>query len=199
MITQTIIEAVFTAGQTVYAIIRNRLNGHVWNTNTQAFEAFNSGNWAQYAIPLTEQAGSGYYSAARPSGVSGFLTSDSIYQQGGGSPTLGDTPATNILYGAGDNIAGMAGDGIAASRMQAALSTESEGTVASGTISASQFPTSLTDVASNLYQGRVLIMTSGLAAKCASIIASYNPTGGVIGLTAPLAVTPSLGDAFVIV
>ena len=92
-VVQTVIESIFTSGQTLYAVIRNRLNGQVWNNNSLAFEVFNSAHWAQYAIALTEQTGSGYYSATRPAGLAGFLTSDSIYQQGGGSPTIGDTPS----------------------------------------------------------------------------------------------------------
>jgi hypothetical protein len=197
VITQTIIECVFTAGQTLYAVIKNRLNGQVWNGS--AFEVYNSGHWASYALPLTEQSGSGYYFLARPAGVSGFLTSDTIYQQGGGSPTLGDSPATNILYGAGDNIAGIAGDAPSVSNFEAGVFTQQQGVVASGIITVSQFPTSLIDTAVNLYQGRILLMTSGAAYKSAAIIGAYNPTAGVITLTGALAAVPSIGDSFVVI
>jgi hypothetical protein len=199
-VTLTIIEALFTSGSTLYAVIRNRLTGQVWNNSTPGFEVFNSAHWSQYAIALTEQSPTGYYTATRPAGLAGALVSESIYQQGGGSPATSDSPATNLAYSAGDNVAAVSGDpAIAPSNLQAALSTEAQGTVASGTISASSFPTSLTDTLLNLYQGRILLMTSGAAYKSAAVIAGYNPTNGVITLLGGLAAAPSPGDSFVIV
>jgi len=197
-IVQTIIETLFTSGSTLYAILRDRLTGHVWNGT--AFEAFNSAHWSSYAIPLTEQSPTGYYTASRPSGVSGFIVSESIYQQAGGSPATSDSPATNLGYSAGQNIAAIAGDAaLAPSNLQAALSTEAQGTISAGTITASSFPTSLLNTNTNNFQGRILLMVSGAAAQSAALIAQYNPTGGVLTLSGALAAVPSPGDSFVIV
>ena len=86
-----IIEAIYTSGSTLYAILRDRMTGKVWNTSgTPAFEVYNAAHWASYAIAMTEQASSGYYTSTRPAGVAGFLTSEQVFNQAGGGPATSD-------------------------------------------------------------------------------------------------------------
>jgi hypothetical protein len=73
------------SGISVYAIIRDQA-GLVWNGSS--FEAYNSANWATYAVALVEQASSSYFKAAFPSAIAAGKYSWVIHQ---GSPaTLGD-------------------------------------------------------------------------------------------------------------
>ncbi len=192
-----IIEAIYTSGATLYAIRRNRLNGYVWNTSTLAFEAYTASHWSQYAIALTEQTGSGYYSAAAPS-TSGYLTSDAIYLQAGSSAAVTDT-ALILKNSVGENIAGISGDAaVSPSNLQAALSSETQGAVAAGTIAANSFTTNLTNANANAYQGMTLRFFTGVCAGMVGLIQSYSVSGGVITLSASLAATPSAGDSFII-
>lgn len=48
------IQASFTTNVTVYVIIRNRV-AQAWNTNTGAFETYQTTNYTNYAVSLTEQ------------------------------------------------------------------------------------------------------------------------------------------------
>lgn len=194
-----VIEALFTTGQTLYAVLRDRLTGKTWNNTGSAWEVYNSAHWTQYAIALAEQTSSGYYTATRPTGTAGFLTSESIYQQAGGSPALGDTPATNLGYSHGQNVAAISGDAAnAPTNLEANLLSQVQGQVAAGTITAQIFPTNLLNANTNAFSGRVLLMVSGAAVNMAALIAQYNPTNGVITLSAALAAAPSANDQFII-
>lgn len=196
-ITLPIIEAIFSTGQTLYAVITNRLNGQVWTGS--AFENYNSAHWSSYAIALTEQTPSGYYMVARPSGVSGYLTSERIYQQAGGSPADTDT-AINLVHSQGENVAAISGDPSASpSNLQAALSTETQGTIQAGSITAQSFTTNLVNTNAGAFQGLTIRFITGVCAGMAGLIANYTVSGGVIALSGSLAATPSAGDTFVIV
>jgi hypothetical protein len=80
-----IIESVLQTGVIAYAIIRNNA-GLVWNGSS--FEAYNSANWATYAVSLTEQASSSYFKASFPSAISAGIYSFVIHQ--GSPPAIGD-------------------------------------------------------------------------------------------------------------
>lgn len=82
-----IIEIGGQSGLTLYALIRNS-SAQVWNGS--AFETYNSSNWSTYDVAMTEQASSGYYTAAFPSAISAGKYSFMIHQQLGGSPATGD-------------------------------------------------------------------------------------------------------------
>lgn len=82
--------AIFFPG-TYYAVIHHP-NGTVWNNVTLVFEAFNAAHWTQYAIVLSPQGASGYYSVAYPSQITGVLTTELFYQQAGGGPLITDQP-----------------------------------------------------------------------------------------------------------
>lgn len=193
------IEAYFTVGQTLYVMQWNRISGQVWNNVSLAFENYTAANWAQYAVPLTEKTSSGYYSAARPAGLAGALITDVLYLQSGGSPTTADAPPQSMGRSAGENLLGVAGDPSSApTNLQAALSTETQGAVASGVITASSFPTSLTNTVAAAYQGMTIRFITGAAAGMVGLIANYTPTAGVMTLAGSLATAPAAGDTFII-
>ncbi len=105
-----------------------------------------------------------------------------------------------MAYSGGDNVAAISGDASQApTNLQAALSTEVQGAVASGTITVSSFPTDLTNTNVAAYQGRILLFVSGVAAGMAGLISNYNPTNGVITLSGALAIAPNDTDEFIIV
>ncbi len=82
-----LIETAYIPGRNLYVVIH--AGGQVWNKDTAAFENYSQGNWVHYAVPLSEQVSSGYYSAAYPSGIpAGTLSTDVLYQQNGATPVL---------------------------------------------------------------------------------------------------------------
>lgn len=81
-----IIEVGSKSGLTLYATLHNS-TGQVWNGSS--FVSYNSANWSTYAISLTEQTGSGYYTAAFPSVTAGKYTVKA-YKQFAGSPAIDD-------------------------------------------------------------------------------------------------------------
>lgn len=74
-------------GGVVYGHLRN-LAGAVWNGS--AFVAWNVANWATYALALTEQTGSGFFTANMPAGLAAGIYSVNYYRQAGASPAQGD-------------------------------------------------------------------------------------------------------------
>lgn len=193
------IETYFNVGATLYVFAHNRLTGQAWNNNTLVWENWNIAHWTQYAIPLTEQTGSGYYTAPRPVGLAGYLVSETIYQQVGGSPASGDAPPQGLIRSAGDNVLAISGDALSApTNLQSVLKSQTQGAVISGTITVSSIPTNLTETIVGAYQGRVLYMLTGSAAGMAALIANYSPTNGLLTLSGGLAVAPSAADLFII-
>jgi len=83
-------------GLTLYAIINHPTSWQqVWDyaASVPGWVLFTTGNWADFAIPLTEDPAGGYrYHASIPSEIttSGTLRVD-IFQQAGGSPAITDT------------------------------------------------------------------------------------------------------------
>ncbi len=193
-----IIECVQATGLNIYAAQINRLTGQWWYTVTPAWEAFNAAHWLSYAIALAEAGASGYYSAARPTGVAGSLVTDIFYSRAGGSPAIGDAPPFNLLHGEGENVASINADPAAAPQnLAAGLGTEIQGAVAAGTLTNSSFPTNVTGYANNLLVGRWLYFLTGANAKAAAQILAYNGGTGVI-TTAPFVGAPSVADQFLI-
>lgn len=200
MATRLPLQAVFNTGATLYKVLHNP-NAQVWNPATGpsgAWENFNGANWAQYGVPLTEQAGTGYYRATYPAGIGAVLTSEVTYQQAGGGPVVGDTPIAQPDQSQGQNVAAIAGDPDVADTLQQNLSVVARG-AAAGVPTTSVIPTDLTVAQANAFAGRSVVFTSGAAFECAGRIVSYNPTAGVLTLAAPLAVAPAAADTFVIV
>lgn len=83
-----IIEVATQSGAIVYAFIRDS-TAKIWNGS--AFVVYNQADWATYAVAMTEQAGSGYFSGVFPAAIAAGKYSIVIHQQNGGSPAAGDS------------------------------------------------------------------------------------------------------------
>lgn len=71
-------------GRTCYFIVRGSGNS-IWSTAGNAFEAFTSGNWADYDVSLTEQGVSNIYVGDMPAAVPpGVFDIDARQQMGAG-------------------------------------------------------------------------------------------------------------------
>lgn len=200
--TLLLIEVLYQVGVVVYCMIRRRSDGFVWNTALNGgdggFEAWNAGNWAQYAIPMTEQASSGYYTAAYPANIGATLTSEAFFARTGGTPAAADAPAFLLTASQGGNVAGVAGSATAAVNLGAATGSQTIGAII-GTPTATVLPTDLTTSTDDRYIGRILIMTSGVAVDQVQYVISYDGTTKEITLAAPLISTPAAADTFIIV
>lgn len=198
------IEVIYQSGVNLYAVIRRRSDGFVWNTALNGgdggFEAWNSGNWAQYAIPLAEQSPSGYYSAAYPSTIGAQFTSEIVYIRVGGSPAASDAPPFILTLSQGQGVSAVNGVAQDAVNMDAALSTQKIGAAVGSVPGPLSVTTNLTDTTDDVYLGRVIIWTSGAMIRQAAKISGYDGTTKVLTVLAwATNLTPSDGDAFVII
>lgn len=197
------IVTVYLSSRSVYVVVWNPATALFWNKDTAAWESYNQANWTHYAIPLTEYVSSGIYKATYPSGIAaGILSTEFVYQQNGASPTLPGIPGGDsfltILQSQGTNVQTIAGAGTAPINMAAAAGLIiSNGAVGSGTITTSSFPTNLPSAPAQAYVGRIIAFTSGVNIGQETNITAYNPTGGVVTVTA-LTNAPSIGDTFVV-
>jgi len=200
-----VIQATYQTGFSLYAVIHNPLTGQVWNASTQVFEIFTSGNWANYAVAMAEQTGTGYYSASFPgsailAAAGAALMTEAVYIRAGGSPTIGDIPAMNLQQSQGVNVASMLGNYTPLFNMLVALSTEQVLLVSSSPAANQVTATTAPSGNADNYIGRALIFApGGAAAQQAYRISAYDQTTGTFTLTTPLLTTPSNGDQFVVV
>lgn len=197
------IEVIYQSGAELYAMIRRRSDGYAWNTALNSgdggFEAWNAGNWAQYAIALTEQASSGYYVGAYPIAIGAAFTSEVFYVRAGGSPASSDAPPFNLLLSQGQGIAAVRGDGQAAVNMANALSAQAVGAAVGSPPSAASVTTTLEETVDDTFLGRTILWVTGAMAKQGARISGYNGTTKVMSVLAwPSTLTPSDGDTFVI-
>ena len=90
------------SGATVYATIRVPTNGNAgkwWDTVAEAVAAFAVGDWANYAITLSELGSSGLYEGDIPAGLSTELSLEVIYwEQAGASPASSDYKICGSLF-----------------------------------------------------------------------------------------------------
>lgn len=198
----SLIEALYLPGRNLYVVIH--AGGQVWNKDTVAFENYTQGNWTHYAVPLTEQTSSGYYSAAYPSGITaGTLSTECLYQQNGGTPVLPALPGGDSFLSAfqsqGTNAQTIAGDGTAAINLADSADGIVPGAAIAGTLSTTQASTNLTNSVDNAYINRGLVWTSGTLKGQAGIISAYSHTNGLITVSTPFTGAPSAADTFVIV
>lgn len=193
----TPIETAYATGMSLYVVIHNP-NGKVWNTNTLAFENYNSAHWGQYAISMTEQTNSGYYSAPYPTQIEDVLTSEALYIRGGGSPALGDS-SIGIAQSQGANVAAIGNDAIAAANLAASAGTMITGAVIAGTLTSTSFPTDLPDTTDDVYIGRIVVFTDGDLIRQVGNIIAYDGATQTITVAAPFTGAPSSTDTFVIV
>ncbi len=87
------IQCSFKSAATVYALFRGYSNniGLIWRTDTNVWEAFNSANYANYVVSLTEQGSSAYYAGNFPTQIQAGSFSVVSKQQLTGSPAQTDT------------------------------------------------------------------------------------------------------------
>ncbi len=200
MIQKMPLQIVFTTGSDIYAVVRGVVGGvrKYWNptlnTGAGGWEVYNSAHWAQYAVALTEDAGSGYYDTDFPANISGVITSETYYNNA--SPTLGDAAIDGISYSQGRNSNGMAGDPLAVSNMQQAAGAAVVG-AASGVPTAQLIPTNLSTADAAAAVGGSIIFTSGAAIRCPARV--VGATGSTLSLASPLAAVPAATDTFIVV
>lgn len=193
------IQALYQTGSSLYAVLFNPDDGTVWNQNSQAWEAYNSSHWSQYAVALTEYAGSGYYRVAYPIAAPTVLTSEVIYAQGGGSPTLGDSPVAGPGQSQGANLGAVANNSLVPPNLALTLSSMIVGTVVAGVLTPSSFPTNLSSTTNAAYQGRICLFTSGALVNQVGNIIAYDGTTFTLGIGGPYTAAPSIGDTFIII
>lgn len=194
------IQAVYQTLQNLYAVLVNPVDGTVYNAVTPGWEAYNSGHWSQYAVALTEYAGSGYYRAAYPIASPTVLSTDLIYVRAGGTPALGDPPATSIGQSQGVNVGAAGNSWQGGQNFAATVRSQQVGAVSGTPASPLLIPTNLTNGQLNAYAGRAIIMTSGTLIQQASFITAYD--GGTFILTIngfPSGSTPANLDTFIII
>jgi hypothetical protein len=80
----------FASGATVYAVLLNGA-GQAWRTDTGVFESPAAGDWADYAVTMTEQSTTGVYEGNFPAAI----TTAGVYpvlfrRQSGSSPAATD-------------------------------------------------------------------------------------------------------------
>lgn len=193
------IQAIWQSGQDLYAILISQVDGTVWNQNTQAWESYNSGHWSQYAVPLTEYTGSGYYRGAYPIASPSMLSSEIIYVRSGGSPSLSDVPATNLIQSQGVNVAAAGNSWQAGQNFAFTVGTQQIGAISGTPASPTLLPTDLTSDQLDAYAGRAIIMTSGILIQQASYITMYDGAGNLTIQGFPSASTPANSDTFIII
>lgn len=193
------IQAIYSSGQNLYAVLVNP-DGTVWNQNLSVWETYNSAHWPQYAVVLTEYTGSGFYRAAYPIAEPDALSTDIIYTRVGGTPALGDTPASNLYQSQGANVGAVGNYWQSAQNMAFALGTQQLGAIVGTPVDSKTLATDLTNTELDAYAGRVIIMTSGTLIQQASPITAYDGTTFTLTITGfPSGSTPANTDTFVIV
>lgn len=190
------IETTGDVGLTMYAIVHHP-DGRVWDAVLEIWEVYNSGHWANYAIPLVEQGG-GYYRAEYPAAITGVLTTECIYRQAGGTPSLGDVPAAGIGQSQGVNLVAVNNDTDAVVSFQANLTTMQRGKAVTGTLTPTQATTDLVDSTDDIFVGRLLIWTSGALTRRAGYIQAYNGTTKKLTFSG-MGGSPVNGDEFIII
>lgn len=193
------IQALYATANNLYAVLISPIDGKVYNTTLPGYETYNSAHWGAYAVPLTEYAGSGYYRAAYPVASPTFLSTDIIFVQNGGSPTLGDPPATSIYQSQGVNIAAAGNSWTAGQNMALAVGTQQTGSINGTPSSLVLLPTNLVSTQIGTYAGRTLIMISGQFIQEASLITQYDGAGNLTIVGLPSGGTPASGDLFIII
>ena len=193
------LETTFSSGATLYAVIHNP-DGRIWNNVMEEWEAFNEANWAEYAVPLTEQGTSGYYRADFPAGAADILSSDVVYQQAGVAPDTVDAPATGIGQSQGVDIAAIKSSVVAASNLNKSLLTMIQGAITSGgTSTASKVFTDLADDTDYVYVGRIIVFTSGVLVRQVGNITAFNAIEHSVTVGGPFTQAPGVADTFIIV
>lgn len=103
-------------GRTLYAVVYDT-TGRVWNG--AAFVAFNAPDWGTYAVTVTEQGASGYYTGDFPV-VTGGAYNVAVRDRSGGSPAVGDPVAgSGQVYWTGTAVQSLAAVGVSSASITA--------------------------------------------------------------------------------
>jgi hypothetical protein len=87
-------------GQTLYAVID--FQGLRWNGTT--FVAPTAANWATYALAMTEDTGTGHFTANMPAGIAVYgRLNYVVFHRAGGSPATTDTESARLTIIWGGN------------------------------------------------------------------------------------------------
>lgn len=195
------IEAQYTTGRTLHCV-RHNPDGTVWNVTNQAWEVYDDDNWADYAIALTEQAGSCYYRAAQTIPDLDVNTTDALYERISPTPTLPSAAGGDIPLGTGQsqgaNVVTISESMVASSNLSKSAITMEQGEVQTGSNTTEEMVTDLTSAIADAYRGRVVIFTSGDLIRVAAVIKTYDEATKVLGFTT-LPEAPTPGDTFIVV
>ena len=192
------LEIAFSSGETLYAVLHNP-DGQVWNNTLKAWEVFNAANWSLYAVPLTEQGASGYYRGVYPVEITDVLTSEAVYRQAGGVPALGDAPSLGLGQSQGSSVGAVNGNAQAAKNMEGSLANMMLGAVVAGTLLNNEFTTDLPDTTDDVYQGRIVLFTSGALIRQVGNIIHFTASSATLKVAGPFTEAPGVGDTFVII
>lgn len=188
----------YQSGKTLWFFSINQNGLTVLNKDTLTWVAYNGANLAHYAMTMTEIGNTGIYVGFYPEDFTlDNLPSEACYQQAGVQPALpDDLPIAGFGQSQGSNVAAFAWSVTAASNLQKNADSQTQGVVQSGVNTTSSITTNLTG-ADNLYNGRVLIFTSGGQAKAAAIVTGFVNSTALLIFT-PIQSAPSPGDSFLV-
>lgn len=215
------IEAFAASGLNLYAMVRNQ-DRQAWNTGIVAFQNWNPSSWTDYALAMTEDTSSGFYSVAVPPAIGAQRLTLLVYQRAGGTPAVGDEPfgnSTGLWDGSkwesgwstqvrslttmagvpGVDVAAINGDTAAAVKLAISAGTMISGTAIAGTLSVSQMTTDLTLTTNNILFGRSLIFVGGALDGQSAAISAYVGSTKKITFFTPITSAPVAGQAFIIV
>lgn len=216
-----LIEAFSDSGFNLYTMIRN-VAGQTWNTSIVAFQNWNPANWTDYAVAMTEDTSSGFYSVAVPAAITAQRLTILIYNRAGGTPAVGDQSfgnSTGIWDGSTwesgwsttartlTTLAGVGGvdvqkiNGVAAAAVKLGVSADSmiQGSAIAGTLTVSQMTTNLSYTTNKILFGRVVYFTSTPLLGQVGAISAYDGTTKKITFFTPLTAAPIAGTTFIIV
>lgn len=188
----------YTSGKTCWFIAFRPADRYVLNPTTKAWVPFVLANLADYVSLYTEIDSTGVYIGLYPDDfLLDVLPIEASYQQQGVSPALpDDLPIASLGSSQGASVAAVMNDVVAASNLAKNAASQQQGIVQSGANTTSQIVTVLTG-ADNVYNGRVLILTSGSQNKQTAIITGFVNSTGILSFT-PIASAPSPGDSFLV-
>jgi hypothetical protein len=191
------IETVSPSGLTIYATIHHP-DGRIWNTLSEEFEAYFADHWPLYAIALAEQGITGYYRGAYPEAIEGVLTTETLYMQSGPTPAPNDPTSVGIAQSQGAALAAIRNNFTAVDNLLDNLTVMKRGEAIAGTLTTTQMTTNIDDTEDDVYEGRVLIWTSGALFRRAAYIQTYDGDTHTFTFS-PVSQAPAAGDKFIVI
>jgi hypothetical protein len=188
----------YQSGKTLWFLALNQSGLTVFNKDTLTWVTYNPANLAHYAMTMTEIGSTGIYVGFYPDGYAlDNLPTEVQYQQAGVQPTLpDDLPIVGMGQSQGQNVAAINWSILSASNLQKNADSQTQGVVQSGVNTSSSIITNLSGP-DNIYNGRVVIFTSGGQVKAAAIVTGFVSMTGMLTFT-PIPSAPSPGDSFLV-